>query len=53
MGLIVLAEGVETLEELHFLRAHNCDELQGYFFSKPLLAEEVADLLRSKKRLEL
>jgi EAL domain-containing protein (putative c-di-GMP-specific phosphodiesterase class I) len=53
MGLIVLAEGVETPEELQFLRAHNCDELQGYFFSKPLLAEEVANLLKSKKRLEL
>jgi diguanylate cyclase (GGDEF)-like protein/PAS domain S-box-containing protein len=52
MGLIVLAEGVETPEELYFLRTHNCDELQGYFFSKPLLADEVADLLKRGKKLE-
>lgn len=51
MGLEVLAEGVETPEELAFLRAHDCDELQGYFFSEPLVAEKLADLLASEKRL--
>jgi EAL domain-containing protein (putative c-di-GMP-specific phosphodiesterase class I) len=51
MGLKVLAEGVETSEELEFLRTHDCDELQGYFFSEPLVAENLADLLIAEKRL--
>lgn len=53
MGLKVLAEGVETPEELEFLHAHHCDELQGYFFSKPLLAEDLEQLLAEEKRLAL
>jgi len=51
MGLKVLAEGVETPEELEFLRAHDCDELQGYFFSEPLIAESLVKLLVAEKRL--
>jgi diguanylate cyclase (GGDEF)-like protein/PAS domain S-box-containing protein len=53
MGLMVLAEGVETPEELEFLRTHQCDELQGFFFSKPLLADDFEQLLSSRKRLAL
>ncbi|MGG0644117.1 EAL domain-containing protein [Sporosarcina gallistercoris] len=37
----VIAEGVETQEQLDFLKSHNCDITQGYFFSKPLPAEEI------------
>lgn len=37
----VIAEGVETQEQLDFLKRHNCDITQGYFFSKPLPAEEI------------
>jgi diguanylate cyclase (GGDEF)-like protein/PAS domain S-box-containing protein len=47
LKLRVIAEGVETLEELSFLRAHQCDEAQGYYFSRPVPAEEFAKLLRT------
>jgi predicted signal transduction protein with EAL and GGDEF domain len=42
----VVAEGVETLEELAFLRANHCDEAQGYYFSRPGPPEQFAALLR-------
>ncbi|MDP2829414.1 MAG: EAL domain-containing protein [Sulfuricellaceae bacterium] len=42
----VIAEGVETLEQLDYLRAHGCDEMQGYYFSRPLPAEAFAELVR-------
>jgi diguanylate cyclase (GGDEF)-like protein/PAS domain S-box-containing protein len=47
LKLRVIAEGVETLKELNFLRAHRCDEVQGYYFSKPLPAEQFASLLKT------
>ena len=42
----VIAEGVENDAQLSFLRAHHCDQIQGYYFSKPLTAREVAETLR-------
>ncbi|GAB0116974.1 GGDEF/EAL domain-containing response regulator [Acidisoma sp. 7E03] len=42
----VIAEGVETAEQLATLRREGCDEVQGYFFSKPLPAEELAQFYR-------
>jgi EAL domain-containing protein (putative c-di-GMP-specific phosphodiesterase class I) len=45
IGLRVIAEGVETAEELAFLKANDCDEAQGYFFNRPAPAEEFVKLL--------
>ena len=47
LKLRVIAEGVETLEELEFLRAHHCDEAQGYYFSRPALPRQFAELLET------
>ncbi|TWT98530.1 putative bifunctional diguanylate cyclase/phosphodiesterase [Stieleria varia] len=42
LGLKVLAEGAETQEQLDFLARHDCDEYQGYFFSRPIAPDEVS-----------
>jgi EAL domain-containing protein (putative c-di-GMP-specific phosphodiesterase class I) len=47
LKLRVIAEGVETQEEMEFLQAHQCDEAQGYYFSRPVHAAEFAKLLKS------
>jgi diguanylate cyclase (GGDEF)-like protein/PAS domain S-box-containing protein len=47
LSLTVVAEGVETPEQAAFLRDHACDEMQGYYFSKPIAGEEFASLMRS------
>jgi diguanylate cyclase (GGDEF)-like protein/PAS domain S-box-containing protein len=47
LNLRVVAEGVETIEQLEFLRKHNCDEIQGYLISKPLPLEELEVLLQT------
>lgn len=49
LGFRTIAEGVETQEQLDFLRAHQCDEIQGYFYSKPVPAEEFARLLARER----
>jgi EAL domain-containing protein (putative c-di-GMP-specific phosphodiesterase class I) len=47
LHLRVIAEGVETKDELAFLQAHECHEAQGYYFSRPVPPEEFAKLLKS------
>jgi EAL domain-containing protein (putative c-di-GMP-specific phosphodiesterase class I) len=51
LGLKVVAEGVETLQQLEFLREHQCDAMQGYFFSKPLGPEQFEEFLKNESRL--
>ena len=46
LNLKVIAEGVEDEAQMSFLRAHQCDEIQGYYFSRPLTVDKVADKLR-------
>jgi diguanylate cyclase (GGDEF)-like protein len=47
LNLAVVAEGAEVIEQVDFLKDHGCDLVQGYFYSKPLPAEEFAILLRN------
>ncbi|HEV7768824.1 MAG TPA: EAL domain-containing protein [Thermoanaerobaculia bacterium] len=49
LRLRVLAEGVETAEQFAFLRSRECDEAQGYYFSRPISAEEMTRMLIERR----
>lgn len=49
LGLEVIAEGVETEEQLNFLKTLNCDIVQGYFYSRPLEGDDFIDFLKNWK----
>jgi diguanylate cyclase (GGDEF)-like protein/PAS domain S-box-containing protein len=51
LKMTAIAEGVETIEHLHFLRENRCDAIQGYYFSRPVAPEDFALMLRDRKRL--
>ncbi len=51
LGIKVIAEGVETAEQLSFLRRHRCDAVQGYYFSRPLPPEEFINLLGKRPHI--
>jgi EAL domain-containing protein (putative c-di-GMP-specific phosphodiesterase class I) len=54
LHLRVIAEGVETEDQLAFLQRRNCDEAQGFYFSKPVMPEELSRLLvRREPRLSV
>ena len=45
LNLRVIAEGVETQDQLEFLKVHQCDEAQGYYFSRPIPPEQLVSCL--------
>ena len=51
LKLKVVAEGVETEAQLNFLRSHGCDEMQGYYFARPLSVEDCSRTLIENRRL--
>jgi diguanylate cyclase (GGDEF)-like protein/PAS domain S-box-containing protein len=53
LGKIVVAEGVETEAQMQFLRRHDCDEMQGYLFSRPVPIDDLRTLLREGRHLAL
>lgn len=48
LGFVVVAEGVETIEQMDYLKGQACDEMQGFYFSKPIVPEEFALLLQKQ-----
>jgi diguanylate cyclase (GGDEF)-like protein len=52
LSLTVVAEGVETKEQADFLREQSCDEFQGFYFNKPMLADRFTELLRTQMDTE-
>lgn len=52
LGMKVIAEGVETSEQLELLRGEGCDMIQGYYCSKPLPADELTELIRDWGRIK-
>lgn len=49
LNLKVIAEGVENEDQMSFLSRHQCDEIQGYYFSKPLGSDDFADYVRTRQ----
>jgi EAL domain-containing protein (putative c-di-GMP-specific phosphodiesterase class I) len=49
--MTIVAQGIETREEAEFLRAHACDEIQGFYFNRPLPADQFRVLLTDQGEL--
>ncbi|MFA6189706.1 MAG: EAL domain-containing protein [Sulfuricurvum sp.] len=50
LGLITIAEGVETIAQLKYLREQGCDEIQGYYYSKPLSPEQFESFIKTYQK---
>jgi EAL domain-containing protein (putative c-di-GMP-specific phosphodiesterase class I) len=48
LGLDVVAEGVENIEQYQYLASHNCDFIQGYMISKPIVKPQLDKLIHAK-----
>ena len=53
LNLRVIAEGVENESQMEFLRRHQCDEIQGYYYSKPVTLEELTLILATAQTFPL
>lgn len=53
LGLKTIAEGVETAQQIHYLKEQGCDEIQGYYYSEPLLAEEFEQFIKNNTKVKL
>jgi diguanylate cyclase (GGDEF)-like protein len=53
LGKQVVAEGVETMEQLEFLRTRRCDFAQGFYFARPATAADITSMLRGRRAAEL
>jgi diguanylate cyclase (GGDEF)-like protein/PAS domain S-box-containing protein len=53
LNLRVIAEGIETEGQLSYLRNHGCDEMQGFFFSRPIPASDFEKMLRENRHLDI
>lgn len=51
LGLKVVAEGIENVDQLEFLRERNCDVYQGFYFSKPIDESELKYILSKEQGL--
>jgi len=49
LNLTVIAEGVEEKAQLDWLKEHGCDEIQGYYFSRPLPVSEFETFMKEQK----
>ncbi len=50
LGIDVIAEGTETMEQVNFMLENGCKQIQGYYFSKPIAPNDLKKLLRKTNR---